>query len=106
MAEKHVISRRSYSANMDIAQTQAVQFNDTDAQSQASTSATNTVVNPLTISDKTEAFGVTVDSKLKQNYKQWLVDHPNGIVAYRINYNNFNTAENVNKSIIGNPFDW
>lgn len=38
MAEKHVISRRSYSANMDIAQTQAVQFDDTDAQSQASTS--------------------------------------------------------------------
>lgn len=38
MAEKMIISRRSYSANMDIAQTQAVQFNDTDAQSQASTS--------------------------------------------------------------------
>lgn len=37
MAEKHVIGRRSYSANMDIAQTQAVQFNDTDAQSQSST---------------------------------------------------------------------
>lgn len=29
MAEKMAISRRSYSANMDIAQTQAVQFNDT-----------------------------------------------------------------------------
>lgn len=29
MAEKMIISRRSYSANMDIAQTQAVQFNDT-----------------------------------------------------------------------------
>lgn len=41
MAEKHVISRRSYSANMDIAQTQAVQFNDTDAQSQASMSVTS-----------------------------------------------------------------
>lgn len=37
IAEKMIISRRSYSANMDIAQTQAVQFNDTDAQSQAST---------------------------------------------------------------------
>lgn len=41
MAEKMIISRRSYSANMDIAQTQAVQFNDTDAQSQASTSVTS-----------------------------------------------------------------
>lgn len=103
MAEKMAISRRSYSANMDIAQTQAVQFNDT---TQNVNGVTNTAINPLTISDKTEAFGVTVDPKLKQNYKQWLVDHPNGIVAYRINYNNFNTAENVNKSIIGNPFDW
>lgn len=103
MAEKMIISRRSYSANMDIAQTQAVQFNDT---TQNVNGVTNTAVNPLTISDKTEAFGVTVDPKLKQNYKQWLVDHPNGIVAYRINYNNFNTAENVNKNIIGNPFDW
>lgn len=41
MAEKMAISRRSYSANMDIAQSQAVQFNDTDAQSQASTSVTS-----------------------------------------------------------------
>lgn len=41
MAEKMIISRRSYSANMDIAQTQAVQFNDTDAQSQASMSVTS-----------------------------------------------------------------
>lgn len=103
MAEKMIISRRSYSANMDIAQTQAVQFNDT---TQNVNGVTNTAVNPLTISDKTEAFGVTVDPKLKQNYKQWLVDHPNGIVAYRLNYNSFNTAENVNKNIIGNPFDW
>ena len=103
MVEKMIISRRSYSANMDIAQTQAVQFNDT---TQNVNGVTNIAINPLTISDKTEAFGVTVDPKLKQNYKQWLVDHPNGIVAYRINYNNFNTAENVNKNIIGNPFDW
>ena len=103
MAEKMTINSRSYSANMDIAQTQAVQFNDT---TQNVNGVTNTAVNPLTISDKTKAFGVTVDPKLEQNYKQWLVDHPNGIVAYRINYKNFNTAENVNKNIIGNPFDW
>lgn len=41
MVEKMIINSRSYSANMDIAQTQAVQFNDTDAQSQASTSVTS-----------------------------------------------------------------
>lgn len=92
----------------------AAAITDDDQAQQTSTpsntgnqpSTANNVVNPLTISDKTEAFGVTVDPKLKQNYKQWLVDHPNGIVAYRLNYNNFNTAKNVNKSIIGNPFDW
>lgn len=65
MAKKMAISRRSYSANMDIAQTQAVQFNDT---TQNVNGVTNTAVNPLTISDKTEAFGVTVDPKLKQNF--------------------------------------
>ena len=37
MAEKMVISSRSYSTNMDIAHTQHVQFNDTDAQSQDNT---------------------------------------------------------------------
>lgn len=103
MAEKHVINRRSYSARTDIAQTQAVQFDNT---TQTGNGVTKPAVNPLTIADKTEAFGVTVDPNLKQNYKQWLADHPNGIVAYRINYSNFNTAENVNKGIIGNPFDW
>ena len=41
MADKMVISRRSYSTNMDIAHTQHVQFNDTDAQSQANTSVTS-----------------------------------------------------------------
>lgn len=41
MAEKHVISRRSYSANMDIAQTQHVRFDNTDAQSQASMSVSS-----------------------------------------------------------------
>lgn len=46
MAEKMIISRRSYSANMDIAQTQAVQFNDT---TQNVNGVTNTTVNPLTI---------------------------------------------------------
>lgn len=59
----------------------------------------------MRISNKTEAFGVTVDPQLKQNYAQWLKDHPNGIVAYRLNYNQFNTADNVDDGIIGNPFD-
>lgn len=83
---------------------QQTQSNDKPGTTQPQTSTP--VVNPFTISEKTETFGVTVDPKLKQNYKQWLTDHPNGIIAYRLNYNKFNTAENVNNGIIGNPFDW
>jgi len=43
---------------------------------------------------------------LKQNYLKWQQEHPDGIVAYRLNYRTFNTPENVEKGIIGNPFDW
>lgn len=60
MAEKMVISRRSYSANMDIAQTQAVQFNDTDAQSQASTSviSSTTQTNDRPVNDPQEIISL------------------------------------------------
>lgn len=51
MAEKHVISRRSYSANMDIAQTQAVQFNDT-VNNQSITSDNTSTVNTTQTNDK------------------------------------------------------
>ena len=54
----------------------------------------------------TTAFGVQIDRYLINHYKQWLEDHPNGIVAYRTNKNGFNTRERVQKGIIGNPFDW
>lgn len=51
MAEKMVISRRSYSANMDIAQTQAVQFNDT-VNNQSITSDNTSTVNTTQTNDK------------------------------------------------------
>lgn len=41
MADKMIISSRSYSANMDIAHTQHVRFDNTDAQSQASMSVSS-----------------------------------------------------------------
>jgi hypothetical protein len=44
MAKKMIISRRSYSANMDIAQTQAVQFNDA-VNNQSITSDNTSTVN-------------------------------------------------------------
>lgn len=63
-------------------------------------------IDPLKISDKTQAFGVTIDSNLIKNYKEWLQNNPNGIVAYRVNRQAFNTPQMVEQGIIGNPFDW
>lgn len=60
----------------------------------------------LSISDKTETFGVHVDPNLVQHYKTWLNNNKNGIVAYRIHKDRFNTKQNVEEGIIGNPFDW
>ena len=63
-------------------------------------------VNPLTISNKTQDFGVTIDSNLIRNYRTWLQNNPNGIVAYRVNRQEFNTPQMVEQGIIGNPFNW
>ena len=63
-------------------------------------------IDPLKISDKTQAFGVTIDSNLIRNYRNWLQNNPNGIVAYRVNRQTFNTPQMVEQGIIGNPFDW
>lgn len=51
MAEKMIISRRSYSANMDIAQTQAVQFDDT-VNNQSITSDNTSTVNTTQTNDE------------------------------------------------------
>lgn len=51
MAEKMVISSRSYSTNMDIAQTQAVQFDDT-VNNQSITSDNTSTVNTTQTNDK------------------------------------------------------
>lgn len=51
MAEKHVINRRSYSARMDIAQTQAVQFDDT-VDNQSITSDNTSTVNTTQTNDE------------------------------------------------------
>lgn len=63
-------------------------------------------LNVTTISNKTADFGVTILQNITTNYNKWLNDNPNGIIAYRINPNTFNTAKSVNQGIIGNPFDF
>lgn len=67
---------------------------------------TSTNLNVTTISNKTADFGVTILQNITTNYNKWLNDNPNGIIAYRINPNTFNTAKSVNQGIIGNPFDF
>ena len=62
--------------------------------------------NPLSISNKTETFGVHIDPNIIYNYKTWLNDNKDGIVAYRMHKNRFNTKQNVEEGIIGNPFDF
>ena len=65
-----------------------------------------TKINPLSISDKTEAFNVEIDTNLTNNQTAWRKEHPNGIVAFRVNTRTFNTPKAVEEGIIGNPFNW
>lgn len=52
----------------------------------------------------TATYGVYIDQNLRSNYKEWQKNNPDGIVAYRVNFNNYNTPEAVEQGIIGNPF--
>lgn len=53
---------------------------------------------------KTQQYGVIIDPKLKFNYTKWQSNNPTGIVAYRVNFNIYNTPEEVQAGRIGNPF--
>jgi hypothetical protein len=61
-----------------------------------------------TISDKSAAYGVEIipggSTALKDNYVTWQQQHPEGIVAYRVNFNEYNTSEEADAGRIGNPF--
>jgi hypothetical protein len=67
-----------------------------------STLTNNTSIN--TIANNTASYGVIIDPQLKQHVEQFHTKHPQGIIAYRVNFNAYNTAEEVNKGHIGNPF--
>lgn len=53
---------------------------------------------------KTEQYGVVIDSHLKTHQAQWQQNNPGGIVAYRVNYDKYNTPEEAQAGRIGNPF--
>ena len=52
------------------------------------------------------AVNVEVSNNLLNEYQNWLQQNPDGIVAFRVRKNSFNTPEAVANGIIGNPFDW
>lgn len=52
----------------------------------------------------TAQYGVIIDPNLKKNWQAWQQDHPEGIVAYRVNFNEYNTPKEANAGRIGNPF--
>lgn len=59
------------------------------------------------ISNKTAAFGVQViegSKALKTQYQQWQRNNPNGIVAYRVNFNHYDSDAEVQAGRVGNPF--
>lgn len=58
------------------------------------------------VGNKTAEHGVIIDKDLIKNYKTWLQNNPNGIVAHRVNKKSFNTVQMVENGIIGNPFSW
>lgn len=80
--------------------------NNSSSKNNTSNSTKTESFNALSISNKTETFGVHIDPNIIYNYKTWLNDNKDGIVAYRIHKNRFNTKQNVEQCIIGNPFDW
>ena len=69
-------------------------------------------VNINEISPKSEAFGVFIDPRLEkatwqerqQIFREWQNNNPNGIVAYRVSYNNYNSPAEAKLGHIGNPF--
>lgn len=56
------------------------------------------------ISNNTKSFGVIIDPNLRQNWQSWQKENPTGIVAYRVNFNIYNTPEEAQAGRIGNPF--
>lgn len=97
---KDTIYTRTYEAKADDNEQQTTQIKDSGLNKPISK------IDALSISNKTETFGVHIDPNIVYNYKAWLNNNKNGIVAYRMHKDRFNTKQNVEEGIIGNPFDW
>lgn len=83
-----------YDKTADLARYVSTQHKDTH----------NKQIDVSSISNKTASFGVTINANLKKDWKIWQQTNPEGIVAYRVNYNRYNTSEEAEAGRIGNPF--
>ena len=75
-----------------------------DAANATYTTQQKQVQDISTISNNSASFGVKIDANLKRNWQSWQQSNPDGIVAYRVNYNRYNTPEEAEAGRIGNPF--
>lgn len=62
------------------------------------------VAEDVSTNGRTQQYGVIIDPRLKSNYSKWQFDNPTGIVAYRVNFNKYNTPGEAQNGRIGNPF--
>lgn len=81
MAEKMIISRRSYSANMDIAQTQAVQFNDTVNNQSITSDNTSFEQNPKAAQRLLDTGNATLTHT--QDRSKWKTEFPRLLMEVR-----------------------
>ena len=48
--------------------------------------------------------GVVIDPQLKTHWQKWQEQNPKGVVAYRVNFNKYNSPQEAEAGRIGNPF--
>lgn len=58
----------------------------------------------FTLDGNTQQYGVVIDPKTKSSFSVWQKANPTGIVAYRINFKNYNSPKEAEAGRIGNPF--
>lgn len=94
-----------YDKTADLAKYVSTEHKDTHNVSFTQTEdKPNKQIDVSSISNKTASFGVTINANLKKDWKIWQQNNPEGIVAYRVNYNRYNTPKEAEAGRIGNPF--
>ena len=102
-ARTPVLFKYLYDKTADLAKYVSTEHKDTHNVSQTENKP-NKQIDISSISNKTASFGVTINTNLKKDWEIWQQTNPEGIVAYRVNYNRYNTPKEAEAGRIGNPF--